>query len=534
MKYTEGFIYGMGLCTLFSGCNEGSLIDKKEQDKPFKNVVVIVSDDHSTTTLGCYGNEQINTPNLDKMASQGVTFSNAYCNAPICSASRQSLLTAKYPHATGVTLLFTPFNDTLNWTVGEHLQQQGYRTGLIGKTHFNNWIWWGLYNEGDGFPDHGFHQLITASDHKKYLEKHPPRKVADSIMAYQDQKDMHKTAARMNARVLPDNKHIEDAEGTYLTDRAIDFLKDNKDTTFFLWLAYHEPHAPFSFPVEFRNRYKPEDMTLPEGSPEDDRWVPEIYRDFTEKEKKGVIAAYYTCVEYMDYNIGRVLNAIDELGLDENTLVIYISDHGYLLYDHKRFEKHTMWEEAVQSPLIINGKEFFGKNRKEDALVEYIDIVPTICDALNINLSEEFQGKSFWPVLNNETDAHKKYAFAEFLEDNKAMVTTKKWKYIFTSGKRDLGLNYATGYGPSGITHRLYNLEKDPGETHDVSGNPENKEILEELQQKMLEIFMQTHPDAEGVPPNFNTEGKLVWFCEPPDVGAEYGGEPLRVFKEEQ
>ncbi len=533
MDYNKGLIYSLGVCCIAAGCNKKQSIDKQKQGAQYKNIVVIVSDDHTTTTLGCYGNKQINTPNLDKMAKKGVTFSNAYCNAPICSASRQSLLTSKYPHATGVTLLFTPFNDTLNHTIGEHLQQKGYRTGLIGKTHFNNWIWWGLYNDGKGFPDHGFHNLITKQQYKDYLKKHPPKKVADTIMTYDDQSDLNRTAARMNARVLPVNKHIDDAEGTFFTNKAIDFIKENKDTSFFLWLAYHEPHSPFRFPVEYRNKYKPADMTLPKGSPEDDRWVPEIFRSLSDKEKKGIIAAYYSCVEYMDYNIGRVLNAINELGLDENTLVIYISDHGYLLYDHKRFEKHTMWEESVKSPLIIQGGEDIGKPRKEHALVEYIDIIPTICDAVGTEQSDQFQGTSFMPVLTNKAEEHKQYVFAEFLEDNKAMITTKKWKYIFTTGKRDLGLNYATGYGPSGITHRLYNLERDPGETHDVSGLQENQHVLNEMKQRMLKLFLETHPGANGVPPNFSIDGKLVWFCEPPDVGAEYGGKPLRVFKNE-
>jgi choline-sulfatase len=113
-----------------------------EMNSPrFRNVVVIISDDHSTRTLGCYGNEVIRTPNIDRIASAGTRFTNAYANAPICSGSRQSLLTGKYPHASGVNLLFTPFNDDMNYTVAEHMRAHGISTAMIGKTHWNDWIY---------------------------------------------------------------------------------------------------------------------------------------------------------------------------------------------------------------------------------------------------------------------------------------------------------------------------------------------------------------------------------------------------------
>lgn len=503
--------------------------DKQQKDTSgFRNVVFILGDDHSAEVVGCYGNDIIHTPRLDQMAANGIMFANAYANAPVCNASRQSILTGKYPHATGVNLLFTPFPDQGNITIAEHLGSKGFKTGVVGKTHFNNWIWAGFYQ--DGLPSHGFQYWIDKQDYKKYLAKNPPKPVPDSIETWQQEKATH-IAYQKNAEVLPAPCYDQDCEGTYFANKAVDFIKQNQDNRFCLWVGFHEPHAPFSFPIEYRNKYQPENMPLPQGSPEDDRWVPEVFRDLSEAERRGIIAAYYTSVEYMDKNTGIILDALDSLNLTEETLIIYVGDQGYLLNDHKRFEKHTMWEEAIKAPFIMKAGGKFGTNRKVEALTEFIDLVPTALDALEIAPIPEVQGKSLMPLLKDKTSTHKKYVFAEFLEDNKAMVATQDWKYIFTSGKHDLGQGYATGYGPSGIVHRLYHLKKDSYETHDVSKLPENQQVLNELQNQMLKIFKETHPDAEELPDNLTKIGQLVWFCEPRDVGAEPGGIPLPVFE---
>ncbi|NOY59053.1 MAG: sulfatase-like hydrolase/transferase, partial [Calditrichaeota bacterium] len=154
-----------GVVPVFS-CKRKS--QKKFSFEPFRNVVVLVSDDHATTVLGCYGNTIIRTPNLDRMARTGVRFVNAFASAPVCNASRQSVLTGKYPHADGVTLLETPFPaDQL--TLAEHLKKYGFKTAVVGKTHF--------YND---LP-HGFEVMIGRKDYHQYLVKHPPKKPPESM-----------------------------------------------------------------------------------------------------------------------------------------------------------------------------------------------------------------------------------------------------------------------------------------------------------------------------------------------------------------
>jgi len=512
------------LSVLFVSCTR--------EDHKIKNVVVILADDHALKVTGCYGNEIIQTPGIDKLAEEGVVFTHAYCNAPLCSASRQSLLTGKYPHATGVNLVFTPFPDDGNITIAEYLGDLGYETALVGKSHFNNWAWWPLYKNGQ--PDHGFDTIIDGGEYQQFLKQNPPPELPSGIETYDRKKAKGDIPEFLNCRNLPQPVYDQYSQGTFYASEAADFISENSEKPFFLWTAFFQPHHPYYYPVEYAGKYKPEEMPLPRGSPEDDRWIPEKFRNLTEAQRRGLIAAYYTSTEYMDKNIETILNAIKENGLEENTMVIYISDNGYLLNEHKRFEKHTMWEEAIRQPLIIKAGNSFDKGVRKHAMVEYIDVVPTILDILGEGPLTEAQGISFLPVLKNETVEHKEIVFSEFLEDNLAMVCTPKWKYMFTTGSRELGMDYATGYGPSGMVHRLYDLESDPGEMHDVSKEAENAEILLLMQHQMLQRFIATHPEADKCPDELTLEGKLVWFCEPRDVGVDQSLKtvPVVVFRE--
>lgn len=473
--------------------------------KPFKNIVMIIGDDHSARVLGCYGNSIIRTPHIDKMAQRGIRFTNAYANAPVCSASRQSLLTGRYPHAAGVTLLRTPLAEE-QVTVADHLKQFGFATGYVGKMHFNNDL------------DHGFDENFKRADLRTYRQDHTPKVVDDSIPVRPPWKPFRDPARIwLNADMLPSGFYDEDSDGTIYSRKAIEFLKNHKDERFCLWLGFQEPHSPFNFPIEFAGRVDPQNVPLPEGSDEDDRWVPEVFRDLSEADRRGIIASYYTSVEYVDKNVGLVLDELDRLGLTDDTLVIYIGDHGYLLNDHKRFEKHMMWEPAIGAPLIIQGGTRFSPNVVSDALAEFVDLAPTIMDALGVEQMSTQQGQSLMPILEHNTTKHKDYVFAEFLVDNKAMIRTKKWKYIFTSGIRDLGQGYATGFGPSGVVHRLYDVVNDPNETRDVSAVEENLSILKDLQQTMIDHFMETDPRAPNLPAGLSVDEILAWFCEPPE-----------------
>lgn len=489
---------------------------------PIRNVLFIMGDDHAAYALGAYGSRIAHTPNLDRLAAQGVRFDRAYVNSPVCSPSRQSILTGRLPHAAGVTLLFTPFSKE-QVTIADHLLARGFRTAAIGKMHFNPDPETALRR---GFPEevarnaddhHGFEYRVDRADYRRHLAANPPRPLPPGTEVRPEQSGFAYPLNLWNAATLPGPVREEESEARFFADRAIEFMERNRDGRFVLWLSFNEPHAPFNFPLEDAGRYRAADMPLPRVGPEDERWIPEIFRGFTEDQMRGSIAAYYASVAHLDRNVGHVLDALDRTGLSDSTLVVYVGDHGYLLGHHGRLEKHSMWEEAVRAPLIMHHPRRLGTGRSTDALVELIDLVPTILDLLGAPPMEMVQGRSLLPLLDGQVNRHRNSVFSEFLADNKAMVRTEDWKYVFTSGQADLAMGYETGLPAPGPTHWLYDLRGDPGEFTSLADDPGYAPLLRNLQRMMLERFRATHPQAAEVPDGLSPEEALIRFLQPPD-----------------
>jgi len=471
--------------------------------EPIQNLLFIMGDDHSTGVFGAYGNTLIRTPGLDRLAAQGARFERAYVNSPFCTPSRQSLITGKLPHATGVTLLPTPLGEDQT-TIAEHLEGFGFRTGAVGKMHFNSRL------------RHGFEYRVDRGHYREWLETMDPPQLGETTLVRPSLKPFRNpTRIWLNAEVLPGSQIDERSEGTYFAEKAIEFLRTRSEKRFCLWLSFAEPHSPFNFPIEYSGKYNPADMTTPEVGPDDEARVPAVFRDLSEQDKKGIIASYYTSVEYLDKNVGLVLEELDRLGLSGKTLVIYVGDHGYLLGHHSRFEKHTMWEEEVRAPLLVRGPGIVPAVNQ--AMVEFVDLVPTILELLSIPSLPGVQGMSFAEVLRGQAKEHRQSLFAEYLPDNQAMLRTHRWKYIFTSGQHDLALGYATGTPPTGIEHRLYDMVADPREFTNLADRPELTETLRSLQGQLLDRFKHTDPRAGRLPSDLDISQALAWFCEPPE-----------------
>ncbi len=487
------------LLFLLAGCAGPS----PEQARSVRNVLFIMGDDHSAEALGCYENPIARTPNLDRLAFEGVRFDRAYANAPVCTPSRQSIITGKLPHAVGVTLLATPLSES-ETTIGDYLGSLGFATGAIGKMHFNSDL------------KHGFDYRVDTAEHRAFLKEHPPRPISPDLPVRPPWKPFQDPARIwLNAEGLPGGLYDADSEGTFFTNKAIQFLEDHRRQRFCLWLSYHEPHSPFNFPVEFAGRFDPAEMPLPAVGPDDDRWVPRVFRDLTEEERRGIVASYYTSVEYLDRNVGRVLDALDQLDLSDETLVIYVGDQGYLLGHHGRFEKHTMWEPAVRAPLLMKAPGLAA--RWEPALVEFIDLFPTILDYLDVEQLAGLQGKSLKPLLDETVESHRDSVFSEFLADNTAMIRTAEWKYIFATGQADLAMGYETGFPPPGPIHRLYDVRSDREEFHNLASEPAMADDVERLQGLMLDRFKKTDPRASLLPDGLSVVEQLSWFCQPPE-----------------
>lgn len=452
------------------------------QEKAKKlNVVVICADDLAAYAVGAYGGKLARTPNIDTLAKRGMLFERAYCNAPVCTPSRQAFLTGKYPRTVGVTQLRTPLPEAED-TLAEMLARGGYITAAIGKMHFNSNL------------KHGFDVRYDQPEYRKDLAKRGAKKLAADIETQPPWKPFKDPAkVWLNAKALPVANHQEDMPGAFYVKEAEKFLQANKEKPFFLMVSFHEPHSPFHFPVEYRKRLDPAKFAVPKAGKGDDWQIPEIFRDLSDEEKQGIAAAYHTSVEYLDHNVGLVLDLIDKMGLTETTLIIFIGDHGYCLGHHGRFEKHSMWEEAVRAPMILRCPRV-PAGRRAKGFVQLFDIVPTILEACEQPVPKTVQAESLVPIMMGRKDSVRHQLFVEYSENEEALVRTDQWAFMYCSGKRKREDGYQTGKPLPGRVVRLYDMKKDPEQMTNVA-EKEDK-IVRQMTQKLLDHLRAT--DREG------------------------------------
>jgi arylsulfatase A-like enzyme len=471
------------------------------------NVLWIVADDHAAYALG--GNPQVRTPNLDRLAAEGIRFERAYCNSPVCTASRQSFLTGRYPRTLGVTQLATPLPDSTK-TLAHYFKAAGYDTASIGKMHFNSAL------------KHGFDLRIDLPEFNAALQAKGTKPVPND-MAVQPPWRPFKDHARvwLNSAALPYGACDEDMPDTWLAGKTANDLTAERERPFFLMVSFYEPHSPFRFPVEYRGRIDPAKMPVIKPGPEDDAQIPAIFRDLTDREKRGIAAAYYTSVEHLDKNVGLVLDALKKSGHEKDTVVVYTGDHGYLLGQHGRFEKHCMFEEAVRAPLLVRYPEVVKPGGTSSALIEFIDIAPTLLESCGLPVPAEVQGRSFLPLLRGKTTKHREHVVAEYSENEEAMVRIERWKLAYGTGKRERKDGYATGRPLPGRTVKLIDLESDPGELKNLAAEPEQAERVRQLTALLADHMRRTARRPELLPRTNDPSELIDAALKPDDVGAK-------------
>jgi choline-sulfatase len=470
------------------------------------NFLFLIADDHAGYVMGCDGNGIAKTPNLDKLAAEGTRFSRHFCNSPVCTPSRQSFFTGQMPHMAGVTRLATPLAEDKP-TLARQFHAAGYKTAVFGKMHFNREGRAGL---------HGFDYLMTERElAREWNAKITPRAVPESINTKPVWRPF-KDPARiwLNADKLPYPRFEEEMRSSYLVRQAVGFLEENRDQPFALWVSFQEPHSPFDFPVEDRTWMEPDRLTVPRVGGEDGPQIPLIFRELTADDKRGIAAAYYTSVRFLDRNIGHVLNTLANLKLDEQTFVVYVADHGYTLGHHGRFEKHCGYDEALRVPLLMRWPGHVRQGVVTD-MTEHVDVTATITDLMGLDPLPIQHGRSLRAYVEGRRPDRREHIFSEYLENEEAFLRTGKWKYIFCSGKRRRTDGYETADPTPGRYHRLFDLQADPGEFRDVaSAHPE---AVQELQRLMLERFRTTHPDREAEPQRLAREEAIEWYLRPRD-----------------
>ena len=473
------------------------------------NFLFILADDHAGYVLGCDGNRDARTPNLDRLAAEGMRFAAHHCNSPVCTPSRQSFLTGQLPHAAGVTLLATPLAIDKP-TLARQFQKAGYRTAVFGKMHFNRPAEPGL---------HGFDVMMTEDEiAKKWAAEVNPGALPADISTKPAQWRPFRDPARiwLNADKLPVARYDEDARGTYIARKAVQYLEENRSRQFALWTSFQEPHSPFDFPIEDRDLFRAVRFVVPHVGPEDAWQIPKIFRDLSDDDKRGIAAAYYTSVAFLDRNVGRVLDALRRLRLEEDTFVVYMADHGYSLGQHGRFEKHCGYEPALRVPLIMRYPGTIQTGVVRD-LTESIDVPATIVDMLGLDPLPVTHGQSLRPYLQGRIPQHPRdHIFSEYLENEEAYIKTLEWKYILCSGKRARKDGYEVDNPTPGRYRRLYDLRSDPGEFTDVA--QKHPDVLARFEGLMLNRFRATHPDRDSEPQRLSREEAIEFYLRPRDA----------------
>ena len=463
------------------------------------NVLFIAVDD-MRTTLGCYGAPVIKTPNIDRIAASGTVFNRAYCQQALCSPSRSSLLTGKRPDTTQIYNLTYHFRKYLPDTVTlpQCFKQNGYHSQGFSKIFHGglddpdswtlpHWSPGGpmyLTPEGLAAREKLREQLVAeGKDFKEHiLETDPKTGMPTKI----DRADVKLRGPAWEAPDCPDN-----ALGDGMTtDKAVECLGEIKDKPFFLAVGFNKPHLPFVAPKKYYDLYEPKTIKLA-SNPFPPKDMPEVafynsaemraYTDIPDLGKgpinrdkaRELIRAYYACVSYTDAQIGRIVDELERLGLRDKTIICLWGDHGWQLGEHDIWCKHTNFEEATHAPLIISAPNQQNKGAKTEALAEFVDIYPTLCDLAGIPAPKDLEGTSLAPVMENPKRPWKKAAFSQYPRpDNVMGYSMRTDRYRYTEWQKK---------GSDPVAVELYDYRTDPQGNVNIAGLPESRGVVKEL-----------------------------------------------------
>lgn len=441
-----------------------------------QNIVMIMVDD-LRPVLGIYGDNNAHTPNMDALAAQGVTFTQAYANVPVCGASRASMLTGIRPTKSrfidykAVAEKDAPGAKSLP----QVLRESGYHTMAIGK----------IFHTGSDLAEESWSEKIQHSG-----MPHATRLNPDSENYLKGKKNSKRINGPWYETVdvadeaYPDGK-VKEKALTALTRLA------KQDQPFFLGVGFIRPHLPFYAPKKYYDLHPKEKFSpffhreKPKNAPDSLRGSGEIHtyhhKEYTFNSDAFHVSSlqgYYASVSYIDALVGDVVAQIDRLGLRDNTTIMMISDHGFNLGEHNFWTKHTMLETSLRIPMIVSGPDL-AKNKKTDALVELLDVFPTITEITNLTAPTQIEGESFVKSLKDPALKHKKQIYSRFKAGD-SIVTDD---FIFTS--------YTTK--DNQIEEMLYDHKTDPHEINNVVHEPSYQGRAAQLRAQLAACIQQQH-----------------------------------------
>jgi uncharacterized sulfatase len=434
-------------------------------------------DTQRTDMIGCYGNPDMRTPNIDRLAAEGVRFDRAYTCQPVCGPARAAMFTGTFPHSNGSWGNSMPLGDNVK-TVGQRLRDHGVHCGYIGKWHLDGGDYFGLGRCPDGWDPAYWYDM------RNYLEELTP-----------EERAMSRKAETIRTPGVTE----EFTFGHRCSNRAIDFLQKNAEDDFFLVVSYDEPHHPFLCPRSYHEMY--EGYRLPkkknvwdtlENKPEHQRvWAGDHLR-----EDRDAITLehpdFFGCNTFVDSEIGRVLEAIDRHAPE--ALVIYTADHGDMMQSHSLWGKGpAMYDEIARVPLIVRWPGAAPAGAASDAPMSHIDLVPTIMDALGKPVPKLLEGRSQVEALADPARRINDTVFMEFSRyeiDHDGFGGFQPIRAAF-DGRHKLVVNLLT-------TDELYDLDTDPDEMTNIIESPDYEAVRDGLHDRLLDWMNDTRDPFRG------------------------------------
>jgi iduronate 2-sulfatase len=428
------------------------------------NVLFIATDDMNNA-LGCYGHPMVQTPHLDRLAQQGVRFDRAYCQFPLCSPSRTSLMTGRRPDTTQVYDLRKHFRSVLPdvVTLSQLFRQHGYYAARVGKIyHYGNPGQIGT--DGLDDPD-SWDERVNPSGRDKAEEhlivNHTPKRGLGSSLSF----------------LQAEGTDQEQTDGMVATE-AIRLMETHRARPFFIAAGFYRPHCPYVAPKKYFDLYPFEQVTLPTGPwdyltnlppPTLSSTQPHPWFGVTEHQAREALQAYWATISFVDAQVGRLLGALDWLGLAEQTVVVFWSDHGYHTGEHGLWKKQSVFENSARVPLIIAAPGAKARGAACGRTVELLDLYPTLADLCGLPPPDGLEGRSLRPLLDDPTAPWDKPAFTQVWRGTFPghSIRTERYRYIeWDNGRRGA---------------QLYDYTQDPDEQHNLIANPAHADTVAKL-----------------------------------------------------
>jgi choline-sulfatase len=436
---------------------------------PVRNVLVLMADQHRYTAGGWLGDPWVHTPHLDALAAGSVLFDRAYTPAPVCVPARQSLLTGRYPHAHGAVSNAAPLGAG-EVTAGHLARAAGMATGAIGKMHFAGAdryqgfaVRWDREEYGAEEPD----AVGDAASGMAAPGRYGRRSGGSALPALADTNPVHVHQGNYDAgpSPFPPSRHIE----ARTTQEAIRFLEAHRDQRWTLWCSYFKPHGPFTPAAEDWERYAAQPLPVPHVQEGVLAGLPAHlqrsrasagYDQLDEAGTRRRIAGYYGNVTFVDREIGKLLGALEGLGLRDETLIVYTSDHGEMLGERGLFAKSNFYEPSWRVPLLVRHPAVERPGAHVPALVCLTDLLPTIADAAGLGPPPNVHGHSLLPLLTGDTAGVRDYVYGELHGYGRANANSHHY-YGICDGEWKLAVY-------EGDREQLYHVAADPHETRNL------------------------------------------------------------------